>query len=641
MSQWTQSPDVGPPLTSDATEADKRGAVHIVSRPVILVVDDEPGILSALTRLLRRPHYSVLTASSSDAAFGILASTPVDLIVSDMRMPRVNGAEFLAQAKRLYPDTMRILLTGYSEIDSVVRAINEGGVYRYLSKPWDDHDLMATVSQALEHRRLTRETARLTALTEKQNEELRAFNAGLGAVVVARTEEVQRLARHDPLTGLYNRRVLAHRLEDAIAEAGDGGCAHLLLLIDLDRFKPVNDLYGHRAGDLVLYEVAQRLKDAVRRGDTVARIGGDEFAVIVQVDQGFGMEHAIELAGRLLVSIQGPMIFEGKYIEVGASIGIASCVTDGLDAEGLLRAADTAMYRAKREARGSFRFFEQRMDEELRAQRELEVDVKTAVTDGLIRPHYQPLVDIRDNRLYGFEILARWNDLTRGAVSPEVFIPIAEQLGLIPDITASLLRQACRDAALWSHSEVRLSLNISPYQLKDIRLSSHLLGILAEESFPPSRLEIEVTETALVGDIGTAKAVLAALRAAGIKVALDDFGTGYSSLYHLRELKFDKVKIDKSFVQSMRSNNESDRIVDAMLGLARALGMPAVAEGVEDQSLVDQLQRKGCDFGQGFYFGRAMSADDAAAMLRAQGHLPELAEPLRSGDGCVASQPAG
>ena len=620
MTHCMQSPPAGSPSRCDVNNREAGDGARTGSAPVILVVDDEPSILSALTRLLRRSRYTVLTAGDSEAALSVLASTPVDLLISDMRMPRVNGADLLAQAQRLYPDTMRILLTGYSEFESVVRAINEGGVYRYLSKPWDDHDLLATVSQALEHRRLTRETARLTALTERQNEELRAFNAGLEVLVAKRTEEVQRLARHDPLTGLYNRRVLAAEMDAAIRESRDGGCAYLLFLLDLDRFKPVNDLYGHRAGDIVLCEIAQRLKEVVRHGDTVARIGGDEFAVIARVEQGLGLEYAIELASRLLVGIQEPMEVEGKYIEIGASIGIASCVTDGADAEGLLRSADTAMYRAKREARGGFRFFEQRMDEELRTQRELEVAVRSAVTDGLIRPHYQPLVDIRDNHLYGFEILARWNDPARGAVSPEVFIPIAEQLGLVPEMTASLLRQACRDAAAWPHDDVRLSLNISPNQLKDIRLSIQLLAILSAEGFPAHRLEIEITETALVGDIRTAKTVLAALRAAGIKVALDDFGTGYSSLYHLRELKFDKVKIDKSFIQSMHSNNESDRIVDAMLGLASALGMPAVAEGVEDRSSLDRLQRKGCDFAQGFYFGRPMSAENAAALLREPEH---------------------
>ena len=627
MSQCPQPPHAGPPSTHDVNDMEAEDVAQIKSKSVILVVDDEPSILSALTRLLRRSRYTVLTAQCSDAALSVLASTPVDLLVSDMRMPQVDGADLLAQAQRLYPDTMRILLTGYSEVESVVRAINEGGVYRYLSKPWDDHDLLATVSQALEHRRLIRETARLTALTERQNEELRAFNDRLEALVATRTEEVRRLARHDPLTGLYNRRVLAADLEAAILESHDGGCAYLLLLIDLDRFKPVNDLYGHRAGDLVLCEIARRLKDAARREHTVARIGGDEFAVIARVERGLGVEYAIELASRLLLNIQKPMEIEGKYIEICASIGIAFCVTDGVGAEGLLRSADTAMCRAKREAPGGFRFFEPRMDEELRTQRELEVDIRSAIIDGLIRPHYQPLVDIRDNRLYGFEILARWNDPVRGAVSPEIFVPIAEQLGLVPDMTASLLRQACRDAAAWPRDDVRLSLNISPNQLKDTRLSAQLLAILSAEGFPPQRLEIEITETALVGDIGAAKKILAALRAAGIKVALDDFGTGYSSLYHLRELKFDKVKIDKSFVQSMRANNESDRIVDAMLGLARALGMPAVAEGVEDRSLLDCLLRKGCDFGQGFYFGHAMSAANAAAMLQVQEEWPSESSP--------------
>lgn len=603
-----------------------RGASHAEVAPVVLIVDDEPRILSALARLLRVPRYTVLSAESGAAALDILASTPVDLILSDMRMPHLSGADLLAQVQALYPDTIRILLTGYSEVESVVKAINEGGVYRYLNKPWDDQDLLATLSQALEHKRTNRETARLSAIARKQNEELRAFNAGLEATVLARTEEVQRLARHDSLTGLYNRRVLAAELEAAVAESLDGRWTHLVLMIDLDRFKPVNDLHGHRTGDIVLCEVAKRLKDTVRRSDMVSRLGGDEFAVIARADRGTYAECAIDLANRLLASLQQPVIVNGNHIEIGASIGIASCPADGLDAEGLLRCADIAMCRAKREARGGFRFFEPGMDEELRAQRELEVDVKAAIMAGLIRPHYQPLVDIRNDHLYGFEILARWHDPVRGPVSPEIFIPIAEYLGLIPELTASLLRYACRDAAQWPHDDIRLSLNLSPNQLKDIRLPEQLLGILHAEAFPPSRLEVEITETALVGDIGTAKAVLSALRDAGIQVALDDFGTGYSSLYHLRELKFDKVKIDKSFILSMLSNHESGRIVEAMLGLARCLGMPAVAEGIEDQSLLDQLRLKGCDFGQGFYFGKAMNAESVKAMLNAVDTASEVAD---------------
>ncbi|MDO3529538.1 EAL domain-containing protein [Ralstonia pseudosolanacearum] len=618
MSEPAQRQETSPLRTDDVTGMDPcRAPSRMEPAPVVLIVDDEPSILSALTRLLRKPRYTVLTAEGGEAGLNVLASTPVDLIISDMRMPYMSGADFLARVQARYPDTIRILLTGYSEVESVVRAINEAGIYRYLNKPWDDHDLLTTVAQALEQKRLSREAVQLTALARKQNDELRAFNAGLEAMVLARTEEVQRLARHDPLTGLYNRRVLAAELEAAIAESRVTGCPYLVLIIDLDRFKPVNDLRGHRVGDIVLCEIAERLKDALRRSDTVSRLGGDEFAVIAKADRGSYAESAINLAGRLLAEIRKPVMIDGNRIEIGASIGIASCPSDGSDAEGLLRSADIAMYRAKREARGSFRFFEQRMDEELREQRELEVDVRAAINNGLVLPHYQPLIDIRNNHLYGFEILARWQDPVRGAVPPDIFIPVAEQLGLIPRLTSSLLRHACSDAVRWSNDKIRLSINISTSQLKDIRLPDQLLAILDAESFPPPRLEIEITETALVGDIETAKAVLSALRVAGITVALDDFGTGYSSLYHLRELKFDKVKIDKSFVQSMQSNNESDKIVEAMIGLAKCLGMPAVAEGIEDRASLDHLIFKGCDFGQGFYFGKAMSAEKAKALLTA------------------------
>ncbi|MDQ7981720.1 EAL domain-containing protein [Paraburkholderia sp. SARCC-3016] len=590
------------------------GGVH--AAPTVLLVDDEPGILSSLKRLLRNSRYEVLTAQSGEEGLEILASHAVDLIVSDMRMPQMNGADFLARAQALYPETMRILLTGYSEIDAVVKAVNEGGVYRYLNKPWDDQDLVMTVAQALEQRRLRKETARLTELTLMQNEELRRFNADLEGQVAARTEEANRLARHDPLTGLYNRRVFAGELDEAIARAKSGAGVYLVLVIDLDRFKPVNDLRGHAAGDVVLCEVARRLTDAIRKSDTVARLGGDEFAIVAAADTHAHADGAMLLAARLLGAIRQPINVEGSMIEIGASIGIARCPADGLDAETLLRAADIAMYRAKREARGTFRFFEQSMDEELRAQVQLEIDLKEAIVRREIRPHYQPLIDMQDRRLFGFEILARWNHPTRGSVPPDTFIPVAEQLGLIPELTASILGQACRDATQWANDEIRLSLNIAPGQLKDLGLPEQILSILHEEGFPASRLEIEITETALVGDIETARIVLNALKDAGIRVALDDFGTGYSSLYHLRELRFDKVKIDKSFVQSMQSNTESDRIVDAILGLAHSLGMPTVAEGIEDQTALERLVDKGCEYGQGFHFGRAMSAESVRTLLQ-------------------------
>jgi diguanylate cyclase (GGDEF)-like protein len=427
-------------------------------------------------------------------------------------------------------------------------------------------------------------------------------------------EQAQTLARHDALTGLPNRRVLAAELLSVINHAKNDPATYMVLIVDLDRFKPVNDLQGYPVGDVVLCEVARRLRQTVRREDIVARLGGDEFAIIARSDQPAYSEGAMLLATRVLGAIREPIIVGEGRVEVDASIGIASCPADGLDPESLLHAADIAMCRAKRDGRGTFRFFAPSMVEELRAQAALEEELKTAIATGAITPNYQPLVDLRDRNVYGFEILSRWNHPERGAIPPDVFIPLAEQLGLIPALTSSVLRQACRDSADWGEN-IHLALNISPVQLKDSLLPTKILAILKEESFSASRLEVEMTETALVSDIKTAKNILASFQSLGIKIALDDFGTGYSSLYHLRELNFDKVKIDRSFVQSMEHNSESEKIVDAILSLARSLGLPTVAEGIETPVVLRHLADKGCEYGQGYYFGKAMTAEKAKGML--------------------------
>ena len=432
----------------------------------------------------------------------------------------------------------------------------------------------------------------------------------------AAQEQAHSLGRHDALTGLPNRRVFSAELQIALGRAQKGTAPYSVLLVGLDQFKQVNDLQGRQVGDMVLCEVARRLQEVVGNKGTVARTGGDEFAIIAAsaAEQQASMVAARDLASRVLGAIRLPILVGERSIEIGASIGIAPCQADSTDAGSLLHAADIAMQRAKRDGRGMFRFFEQSMDDDLRAKGSLEADLKRAVAEERIKPYYQPLVEIRNNRICGFEALARWEHPGRGFVPPDLFIPVVEQLGLMTDLTASVLRQACRDAKHWPE-DIRLSVNISPSELKDPLLPSRLLAILAQESFAPARLDVEITETALVSDITTAKSILTTLQSLGMKVCLDDFGTGYSSLYHLRELKFDKLKIDRSFVQSMRDNPESEKIVDAILGLTKNLNLPTVAEGIEDLAVLLRLAAKGCEFGQGYYFGKAMTADSATDML--------------------------
>jgi diguanylate cyclase (GGDEF)-like protein len=429
-------------------------------------------------------------------------------------------------------------------------------------------------------------------------------------------EHAQTLARHDALTGLPNRRVFSAELQSVLSHAQGGSVAYSVLLIGLDHFKQVNDLHGHAVGDLVLCEVARRLKAIVRSTGEVARLGGDEFAIFAKGNaaQETPLDATKDLATRVLGAIRVPILVGDKRIEIGASIGIAPCRGRSVDAGHLLHAADIAMYRVKRDARGTFRFFEQSMEDDLRAQGTLESDIKRAVAEGKIQPHYQPLVELRNNRICGFEALARWTHPMRGVVPPDLFIPLIEQLGLMSEFTCSILRQACRDAKHWPDN-VRLSVNISPSELKDPLLPSRILAILALEGFPPARLEVEITETALVSNIETAKSILTTLQAAGIAVSLDDFGTGYASLSHLRELKFDKVKIDRSFVHSMQTNSESEKIVDAILGLTKNLNLQAVAEGIEDAATLLRLTAKGCEFGQGYYIGKATNAAGASEIL--------------------------
>ncbi|MEO6394995.1 MAG: EAL domain-containing protein [Devosia sp.] len=461
---------------------------------------------------------------------------------------------------------------------------------------------------------------------EVYRQHLGALEKAQGAAEAAQ-ELAQSLARHDALTGLPNRRVFAEALDKAVARANRGAGTYAVLSVDLDRFKPVNDIHGHAAGDTVLCEVASRLQGVVRESDTVARIGGDEFAVILEFGSSDdSTKAAADLAQRMIDRIREPIDGPEKRVVVGASIGIAICPTDGSDSETLLRAADMAMYRAKQDGRGGFCFFEQRMQIDLLAQAALEEDVRHAVANEEIQPYYQPLVKLDENRLAGFEVLARWRHPVRGNVPPDAFIPVAEKLGLIGQLTYSLLRRACLDARHWPE-EMTIALNVSPTHFADPLLPVKFLAILSETDFPPTRLEVEITETALVSDLPMARAALRSLQGIGIKISLDDFGTGYSNLYHLRELQFDKIKIDRSFVTSMMNDPQRAKIVLSVLALAKSLGMTTIAEGVEHLQTMKELIQGGAEFGQGYYFGKAMPADAADKLVQeaARGAAPRSA----------------
>lgn len=422
--------------------------------------------------------------------------------------------------------------------------------------------------------------------------------------------EAQRLARHDALTGLPNRRRYLEEFNSRSRGAGHGErCA--MFVIDLDHFKPINDLYGHRLGDEVLRVVAQRLTDIVEDSGVVARLGGDEFGIIMTVTD--DDELPLRVARRIVHDVPRPIKLASLSLEVGASVGVAIqdqhpagdevASREDSPVETVLRQADMAMYRAKTEGRGGYRFFDSKMDERLQQRVRLEREIEGAVQRGEIIPYYQPLVDLHTQATIGYELLARWRHPDLGVLDPLDFIPIAEDTGAIGALTDSLLTQGLRDARSWP-PHIYLSVNLSPKQFADPMLAQRVLAILAEAGFPPKRLEIEITETAVVQRLEEAKSTLKSLRNLGVRIALDDFGTGYSGLHHLRELQLDTIKIDQSFITHMLQDADDEKLVEAIVGLGRVLGLRTTAEGIETKDVLDKLIALGCDTGQGFLFGR-------------------------------------
>jgi len=381
------------------------------------------------------------------------------------------------------------------------------------------------------------------------------------------------------------------------------------LCVDLDNFKTVNDTLGHSFGDLLLQAVAGRLRNVVRDGDTVARLGGDEFAALQSV---IGPEDLSAFAQQLLDALAEPYDLDGHQVCIGASVGIAIAPADGDTSDRLLKNADMALYRAKGDGKGTFRYFEAEMDARAQARRRLEVDLRTALAAGEFVLHYQPLVDLASSAITGCEALIRWPHATRGMIPPCDFIPIAEETGLISQIGTFVLRRACADAARWP-AHVKVAVNLSPVQFRTGNLLQTVIDALDACKLSPRRLELEITETLLLERSESVLATLHALRALGVRISMDDFGTGYSSLSYLRSFPFDKIKIDRSFIHGLQTQADSQAIVRAIVSLGSSLGITITAEGVEHESDLACLKAEGCDEGQGYLFSKAQPQD---VMLR-------------------------
>jgi diguanylate cyclase (GGDEF)-like protein len=420
-------------------------------------------------------------------------------------------------------------------------------------------------------------------------------------------QKVMHLAHHDALTGLPNRSRFEQVYNETtgIYDSKDAGL--YLLYIDLDGFKAVNDTLGHITGDQLLKQVCGRLQEVTRKSDILARHGGDEFLLLSLVPE--GKSHVERLAQRICSIMAEPFKILDQHVMIGASIGVAAVGEDGTTLNVVLRHADLALYRAKEEGRNQVKFYEPAMDQKERDRQDLKIDMRKALVEGQFRLHYQPIVSTGDGKIAAYEALLRWQHPERGNIPPLDFIPLAEENGFIVELGAWILNEACREASSWAN-DVRVAVNISAVQIKSPQLLPMVVRALAGSHLLPHRLELEVTETSLVEDKGAAFAALRALKALGVSVALDDFGTGYSSLAYLHEFPFDKIKIDRSFVQSCETRKQSAAVVNAVLGLALELGMSTVAEGVETAEQLALLSVKGCNEAQGYYLGRPKPASE-------------------------------
>jgi diguanylate cyclase (GGDEF)-like protein/PAS domain S-box-containing protein len=421
---------------------------------------------------------------------------------------------------------------------------------------------------------------------------------------------IAHMARHDALTGLPNRILLRERMEEGLARVRRGqGLA--VLCLDLDQFKAVNDTLGHPVGDALLKAATQRIKECVRETDTVARLGGDEFTILQTIER---PEQADALARRVIEALREPFDVEGHRVVIGTSVGVTCAPGDGLDPDVLLKSADMALYLAKANGRGTFRFFEPAMDARLQERRRLELDLRRALANAEFELYYQPLVDAQSSRIIGFEALLRWNHPDRGLVSPADFIPLAEEIGLIVPLGEWVLREACREAASWP-GRVKVAVNLSPVQFRNPTLLHTVVSALGASGLSPLRLELEITESVLLHDSAATLTLLHQLRGLGVRIAMDDFGTGYSSLSYLRSFPFDKIKIDRSFVRELGEKADCLAIVRAVAGLGASLGITTTAEGIETPEQLDQVRAQGCTEVQGYLFSRPRPASEVPALL--------------------------
>lgn len=569
----------------------------------VLIVDDDRDGAEGVADLLEAEGWQIAVAHHGRGALVELAGFAPQIVLVDLRLGRESGLDLIARIKETRPDIICLVITANADKESAIGALKVGA-YDFLTKPIDPEDLFRAVERAFDIVRLKHDNRRMV-------QELRAAK-----------EQAESLALQDSLTELANRHAFQTQLKQVISHAERLGKVTAILIMDLDGFKQVNDTHGHQMGDRLLQCIAARLSACVRGSDIVARLGGDEFAItLVNLESSHDVTRPVDL---ILQCVREPIEIGGTTLEIGASIGVSLFPIDANDIGELMRRADVALYAAKAAGRDTMRCYDAELDASIRERHRLEIDLKRACVNGEFELHFQPLICLSNNALCGAEALLRWRHPLRGILQPVEFLHAAESSGIIVNLGRWIVETACRQARQWldqGFPDLRMAVNVSPRQLRNDLLVDAVEAALAATALPPACLEIELVEDAVLGtgqDIATR---LDRLRNLGVQLAIDDFGTGHSSLARLKAYPVNRLKIDRSFIHNLNSDDGDQAICEAALQLGKRLGLVTVAEGVETEEQLDFLRAAGCDEAQGYYFSEPLPAEDFPVWFRDRYHL--------------------
>ncbi len=592
---------------------------------VVLVVDDEGAICRSLSRLFRNNKFQVITAESGEQAQEIMQSDrggTIGVIVCDYMMPGMTGAEFLGWVLKKYPDVMRILLTGQADMGAVVASVNTGAIYKMLMKPWDNKELLNVVNESFNHRELIVENKRLNNELSSMNSELKKINANLEAMVEEKAEELIKVTYYDPLTGLANKTLLKDRLHHAIRFAERNSTKIVVVMIGLEHHEAINDSFGLEVGDQVLKGVTERLSACVRASDTVGRYASDVFCIVITDAE--RTEDPGLLAHRLVEVITNPFEIEGGEVFLGANIGISLYPEDSEGGEKLMANAETAMRQAKMDERNYYRYYSGVFNKIAGARLSLEAELRKAISAKQFVLHYQPKVDIEENRVIGAEALLRWKHPEKGLIPPFEFLPVLEETGLIKAAGRWVIEESCEALYRWRDKglgSLQLALNLSAKQFHEKNLPGVIKSISKNAGLDLYKdcLELEITESLLMDDAMAARDIMQRLSDMGIKMAIDDFGTGYSSLSYLIKFPLNYLKIDKSFVDEVSFSDDAKAIVEAIVSLSYGLKLKVISEGVENKQQLDALRALGCKQFQGYLFSKPVAEEEFVKILDKDG----------------------